>query len=350
MKSWKSSLIAPAASIHDAIKKIDETAEQIAIVTDSDGRLLGTVTDGDIRRGLLRGIETTSSVTEIMNRNPVTVGPQDDRSTVLALMKRRMLRRVPIVDAQRRVLGVESIDDLIQASSKDNMVVVMAGGLGTRLAPLTNDLPKPMLDVGGRPILETVLINFIEYGFTNFQLCVNYKAEIIKKYFGDGSRWNVSIGYIHEDQRMGTAGALSLLPKNPTESFVVINGDVLTKVNLGHLLNFHAGHKTPATMCVREHNYQVPYGVLRLDSDHHILTIEEKPSYKYFVNAGIYVLEPSVLSLIPANTFYDMPSLFKKLVESGERPAAFPVHEYWLDVGQPADFERARGDFSAGGK
>lgn len=346
MKSWQDALITSKTTIHETIRKIDETAAQIAVVIDADQKLLGTVTDGDIRRGILRGIAMDAFATEVMNKNPITVGSTDDRSAILALMKQRLLRRVPILDEDRRVIGIESIDELLQSKTKENWVVLMVGGLGTRLQHLTRDVPKPMLKVGGRPILETILLNFIEYGFKRFYFALNYKAEIIRNYFGDGGRWGIEIFYLYEERKLGTAGALSLLPEKPKHPVVVMNGDVLTKVNFDHLVDFHETHGSEATMCVREFDVKVPYGVLELDQ-HRIVSIREKPVHKHFVNAGIYVLEPSALARIPLNTNFDMPELFEKLLQSKRPPTAFPVREYWTDIGLPADFEKAQGDYES---
>ena len=200
-----------------------------------------------------------------------------------------------------------------------------------------------MLIIGNKPILETILLNFIELGFHRFYISVNYKAEMVKEYFGDGSRWSVSIRYLEETEAMGTAGCLSLLPEETTQPLVVMNGDVLTKVNLHLLLDFHEGNKSSATMCVREYDFQVPFGVVTLD-DHRLVGIEEKPVQRFFVSAGIYVLEPAVLKLLPQGTAYDMPALFEALVQNNMETVVFPIREYWLDVGRHADLERASND------
>lgn len=220
----------------------------------------------------------------------------------------------------------------------------MAGGVGSRLRPLTDDTPKPMLRVGDRPLLETILENFIEYGFHHFYFSVNYMADVIKDHFRDGSRWGVSIEYLHEVERLGTAGALRLLPGRPPNELLVMNGDLLTKINFSHLLDFHAAHGSSGTMCVKEYELQVPYGVVNIDN-HRITGVDEKPVKRFFVNAGIYVLQPDSLDLLPASGYFDMPSLFEKMIASRRETAAFPVREYWLDIGQMADYDRANGEF-----
>jgi NDP-sugar pyrophosphorylase family protein len=220
----------------------------------------------------------------------------------------------------------------------------MAGGRGSRLGALTEECPKPMLRIGGRPILETILLNLAEYGISRVYLAVNYRAGMIEDYFGDGSRIGMSIEYLRERERLGTAGALSLLPTRPRETFVVMNGDVLTKVNVNHLLEFHRRLSAVATMCVRQHDFQMPFGVVSVNGES-VLAIEEKPIRRDFVNAGLYAIEPIALNSVAAGTYLDMPTLLNGLIAAGHRTAAFPVSEYWLDVGQHSDFERANGDF-----
>lgn len=345
MKDWKKTLLAPDATVREAIATIDASGMQIAIVSTNDRRLLGTVTDGDIRRGILRGVPLDASVSDVMNPNPVTAREQDDRDVLLALMRQRHLHQVPVLDSEWRVVGLEVLDELLQPEPRENAVVLMAGGLGSRLRPLTDDCPKPMLRVGAKPILETILESFVAYGFTRFYIAVNYRAEMIEDYFGDGSRWGVEIEYLRERERLGTAGALSLLPERPTQPFFVMNGDLLTQLNFAHLLEFHTSHRATATMCVREYEMQVPYGVIETDS-HRIRRLHEKPTERYLVNAGIYVLQPEALDLIPEGTFYDMTDLFERALRRGGETVVFPVREYWRDIGRVEDFREANGDFS----
>ncbi|TAM45939.1 MAG: CBS domain-containing protein [Gammaproteobacteria bacterium] len=344
MTRWQKARIAPDRSIRDVIRTIDEGAIRIALVVDGDNRLLGTVTDGDIRRGILRGISLEEAVTRVMNPRPITARADEGRDVILERMKQTRLHQIPVVDGQGRLVTVEILDELLQSRHRDNWVVLMAGGLGSRLRPLTDECPKPLLKVGSKPLLEIILENFLEYGFRRFYISVNYRAEMVKEHFGDGSRWGSEIRYVHEDQRLGTAGALSLLPERPALPLIVMNGDLLTKVNFQHLLDFHAEHRARATMCVREYDFQVPYGVVRIDH-HRILGIDEKPVQRFFVNAGIYVLEPDALELIPPATYFDMPELFTNLIGRKQETAVFPIREYWLDIGHMEDFARANGDF-----
>lgn len=344
MTRWQLACVAPDRSIRDTIRTIDEGAIRIALVVDGQNRLLGTVTDGDIRRGLLKGISLEETITRVMNPHPTTARSDEGRDAILERMKLKRLHQIPVLDQQGHLITVEVLDDLLQARHRDNWVVLMAGGLGSRLRPLTDDCPKPLLKVGTKPLLEIILENFLEHGFQKFYFSVNYRADMVQAHFGDGSRWGVEIRYIHEDRRLGTAGALSLLPERPAHPLIVMNGDLLTKVNFQHLLDFHAEHRAKATMCVREYDFQVPYGVVRIDR-HQILAIDEKPVQRFFVNAGIYVLEPGVLDLIPSTTYFDMPELFTKLIGRKEETSVFPVREYWLDIGHAEDFARANGDF-----
>jgi len=221
----------------------------------------------------------------------------------------------------------------------------MVGGLGTRLRPLTENTPKPMLKVGSKPILQTIVGKFADCGYTNIVMCVNYKSHIIQDYFGDGSEFGVNIEYILEEQRMGTAGALSLLKEKPTEPFFVMNGDLLTNLDFEKMLDFHEVYDAKATMCVREYDIEVPYGVVNVTNEN-ITSIEEKPIHNFFVNAGIYILDPDCIDLIPRDGFYDMPSLFEKMITNNNKTISFPLQEYWLDIGRIADYERANLEYS----
>lgn len=344
MRNWRKILVREADSIRDAIAVIDSGNMQLALVVDEQDRLVGTVTDGDVRRTILQGIPLDSSVAKAVNRSPIVADIGDSRELILARMKNKQVAHVPVLDRDGRVVRVEMLNELIQTATRPNVAVIMAGGLGSRLRPLTDDCPKPMLRVGSKPILETILDNFIEYGFQRFYFAINYKADVITRHFGDGSRWGVDIRYLREEQRLGTAGALSLLPESAEEPLVVMNGDLLTKTNFQQLLDFHAIQAGLATMCVTEYDFQVPYGVVRT-KDSRILGIDEKPTHRFFVNAGIYVLEPSVLGRIPSETYFDMPALFDLLIADGHNASVFPVREYWLDIGHMDDFERACMEF-----
>jgi dTDP-glucose pyrophosphorylase len=344
MKHWKEIVISAETTILNSLEIIDKGTLQIALVVDTAYKLMGTVTDGDIRRGILKGISLESAVALIMNANPTTAHINDSKDAILTKMKLKRLHHIPIIDNDGQVIRVEFLEQLIQSYKCHSWVLLMAGGLGSRLSPMTDETPKPLLKVGTKPILETILDNFIEYGFYRFYLSVNYKADMIKAYFGDGSKWGVEIKYIHEQMRLGTAGALSLIEDYPTEPIIVMNGDLLTKVNFQQLLEFHTEMNAVATMCVREYEYQVPYGVVRVDN-HRLLNIVEKPKQQFFVNGGIYVLNPEVLALVPQKEFYDMPTLFDVLLEKKSEAAVFPIREYWIDIGRMDDFNRANDEY-----
>ena len=344
MKNWADILLRIETPIIEAIRNLNRTAAQICLVVDEGNRLLGTVTDGDIRRGIACGISLEAAVAEIMNRSPHAFRVGDDRNHMLAIMRRDRLWQMPIVDADGRVVGLESAKELLHIENRRNVVVLMAGGEGRRLRPLTETVPKPLLPVGPRPILETIMIRFIEQGFRRFYISVNYKAELVEKHFGNGQALGVEIEYLRESQQLGTAGALGLLPEWPADPLIVMNGDILTTLDYGKLLDFHVAHQAAATMAVREHLLEIPYGVVRLDGPF-VREIEEKPVLSQYVNAGIYVLAPQSLDLIPTNQPYDMPQLFEDLGRQGRRCAGFPIEDYWRDIGQHDDFSRANDEF-----
>jgi dTDP-glucose pyrophosphorylase len=344
MERHQKAFIAPTAPIADAIRIIDESRLLIALIVDGDQKLVGTVTDGDIRRGILKSIPLDAPVAEIMNAEPRVTPEGTDDDARLALMRAVEIDHLPVIDSEGRVTGLILLKDFTAAEhAPDNWVLLMAGGIGSRLRPMTESTPKPLLKVGPKPLLETIIESFTQYRFHRFYVSVNYKAELVKEHFGDGSRWNVEIRYIEEDERLGTAGALGLIPTVPKEPLIVMNADLLTRINFQSLLDFHREQKAQATMCVREYDFQVPFGVVKIQN-HRLTAIEEKPVHTFFVNAGIYVLEPELLSLVPKNEHLDMTELFERVIEAGHETAVFPVREYWLDVGRIDDLERANGD------
>lgn len=332
------------STIKEALQIIDNGALQIALIVDENDKLLGTLTDGDIRRGLLKGLDLNSSIESIIFKTPTIAKISNTKEEILKLALSKKLHQIPVVDDAGKIVGIQKIEELIKPKEKTNKVVLMVGGLGTRLRPLTENTPKPMLKVGNKPILQTIVEKFAEYGYTNIVMCVNYKSHIIQDYFGDGKEFGVNIEYILEEQRMGTAGALSLLKEKPTEPFFVMNGDLLTNVNFEHLHDYHLSNNSMGTMCVREYDFQVPYGVVNIN-DSKIISIEEKPTHKFFVSAGIYMLSPEALGYIPKDTFYDMPTLFEKLISVNKNTISFPLREYWLDIGRIEEYKRANEEY-----
>ena len=334
----------PNATIKEALVLIDKGSMQIALIVDENEKLLGTLTDGDIRRGLIKGLDLNSSIETIIFKTPTVVKISDTKEDILQIALVKKLHQIPVIDDNGKVIGIQQIDELLKPKNKSNKVILMVGGLGTRLRPLTEKTPKPMLKVGNKPILQTIVEKFAQYGYTNIIMCVNYKSDVIQDYFGDGKKFGVNIEYILEEQRMGTAGALSLFKEKPTESFFVMNGDLLTNVNFEHLDNFHILNNSMATMCVREYDFQVPYGVVEID-DNKILSIEEKPIHKFFISAGIYMLSSESLDYIPQNEFYDMPTLFEKLINESKNTISFPLREYWLDIGRIEEYKKANEEY-----
>lgn len=345
-EDWKKILVSPDTTIKRAMELIDETGSRVALVVDKNQKLLGSVTDGDIRRAFLKQYNISDSVQLIMNENPTTALINDSTKHIYTLMQTKCLFVIPILDESDIVVGIETIDTLTNQKRKNIDVVLMAGGFGKRLYPLTQDCPKPLLRVGSKPLLENIIENFILQGFNNFYISTYYKSEAIQDYFQDGSKWGCGIKYILEEQPLGTAGALSLLPKEISSEFIVMNGDIITNINFDHLCHFHRENKGVATMCIREYVNTLPYGVVDV-SYPHIDAIHEKPSHKHFVNAGIYLLNNEVLREVQYETYLDMPSLFQKLIEKKYSLLAFPIHEYWLDIGRHEDYERAQQEHSS---
>lgn len=344
---WRIALLPEDASLQQAIRCLDASGLQIAIVARPDGRMVGTLTDGDIRRGLLRGLTLASPADDIIHREPLVVPPQWGRDTVLQLMQANKVHQLPVVDDQRRVVGLHLWDDLLAPVQRPNTVVVMAGGRGTRLLPHTEHCPKPLLPVGGKPMLEHIIERAKAEGFRRFVLAIHYLGYMIEDHFGNGDKWNVEITYLREQTPLGTAGALGLLQHRPDDAFLVTNGDVLTDIRYGELLDFHSRHRAAATMAVRLHEWQHPFGVVKTQGVD-IVGFEEKPVSRSHINAGIYVLEPHALDLLGKDAHCDMPTLFERLQHKTERAIVYPMHEPWLDVGRPDDLKLARDAHAAG--
>jgi len=344
MRDWSRTTISETATIREAIAAIDAAKCHIALIVDDRQTLLGTVTDGDIRRALLQGLSLDGPALTIANRQPKTASPKSTQFDLLAILREHVIRQVPIVETSGTLVGLVHIDDLQDdPTGPDNIVVLMAGGLGTRLRPLTQDVPKPLLSIGKKPLLETILENFAQQGYRRFYISVNYLAQSIIDHFGDGSRWGLKIDYLHEDEPLGTAGALRLLPETPTLPVIVMNGDLITRINFNDLMAYHLENNAIATMCVREYDLEVPFGVVEMDGNR-IQRIDEKPIHRFFVNAGVYVISPEALAMIPDKGRFDMPGLFDVIKAEGEGTVAFPIHEYWMDIGRIDDFEQAQTD------
>lgn len=342
MNNWKNVALPLHTPLGTAISTLDKGGLGIVLVTDSDGILRGTLTDGDVRRALLRHQTMDTPVSEIMCATPQVAEQHWSREKLLSAMESSRILQLPVVDVNRRVVGIETLHDMLGHKRLDNPVFLMAGGFGKRLYPLTQDCPKPMLKVGGRPILELIMQDFADAGFHRFYISTHYLPEVIRDHFGDGSRWNVSIQYVHENEPLGTGGALGLLPHDEIDlPIFLMNGDLLTRVDYRSLLDFHERHEGSATLCVREYESQIPYGVIKSDG-HRITHIVEKPVQRSFISAGIYMLSPELIRRVAPNERIDMPTLLEREIGAGRDVNMFPVHEYWLDIGRMDDFQRAQ--------
>ncbi len=342
--AWQKILLSPSQPLREALEVINTQASRVVLVVDDQQKLLGVITDGDIRRALLQNLGLEVPLSHVMNANPITASIGTSRDTLIDIMESKGILSIPIVD-DGKIVGLETLQQFLVKPKYNNPVFLMAGGFGTRLRPLTDDCPKPMLQVGSKPILETVLQSFVKAGFRNFYISTHYMPEQIENHFGDGSKWGVNIHYVYEDSPLGTGGALGLLPKDLPDDLplIMMNGDVLTKVDFARLLEFHCDNHADATMCVREYEYQIPYGVINGEGNR-ITEMEEKPIQRFFVNAGIYVVSPEVVKSVPYNFHIDMPTILEQQIDINKQVLMFPIHEYWLDIGRMDDFNRAQVD------
>ncbi len=338
---WKKALLIQNASIKDAIRCLDASSLRIVVVINKQGKFEGTISDGDIRRGLLKGLDLSSPIESVTHRNALVVPPSFGRDMVLQLMRSNQLQQIPVVDEQQRVVGLHLWSEITTPPPRDNLMVIMAGGKGTRLMPHTENCPKPMVLVAGKPMLQHIIERSQQEGFNHFVLAINYLGHMIEEYFGDGSRFGVKIDYLREQASLGTVGALSLFARRPEASFVVTNGDVITDIRYGELLDFHVRHDATATMAVRDHEWQHPFGVVQIDGVD-IVGFEEKPIARTHINAGVYALSPGALDVLIHGEHCDMPTLFERLQTKTMRTVAYPMHEPWLDVGKPEDLKLAR--------
>jgi len=340
--SFEDSLVSGAGSVRDLIESLNRTSKKIALVVDGQRKLLGTVTDGDIRRALLRGASLETVAQDVAQKHFQSLPAQSSPREARRYMRLHQIDQVPLVDENGIVSGLEFLANVDYSDEKPNTVVIMAGGLGMRLRPLTDHMPKPMIPVGGKPMLEWILTAASEDGFRNFVLAVNYLGEQIEEYFGDGKDFGVEITYVKEEEPLGTAGALSLLSKEQTDSVIVLNGDVLMQARLSEMLEFHRAEKADMTLGVKVLDTQIPFGVVSLQGSY-VEEIREKPVYRDYVNAGIYVMEPQILRTIPRMSHLDMPDLISQVL-ADRRVLAFPLHESWIDLGRRSDLEQAESE------
>jgi len=333
-------VVEPDRTIRDAMRVITDNWREIALVADAAGRVQGVVTDGDIRRGLLSGLALEAPVSSVMTTGYVHVGPEADRAGVLDLMRARRIRHVPVVGPRRELLGIHFLETLLGTAAKPNAAVIMAGGEGRRLRPLTDRVPKPMVPVAGRPILERIVLHLVGWGVKRIYISVNYLADIITGHFGDGERYGCAITYLRESAPLGTGGPLSLLPEPQQHPLLVMNGDLVTQVDVSRLLQFHERQGACATLAARHYSVEIPFGVVT-QRDDQLVELSEKPAPHYLINAGIYVLDPDVLALVPAGAFFPITTLFEKLLAQKRRVAVYPIEEDWIDVGRSEELRRA---------
>ena len=339
----KNIVLSKEDTILKALELLDLYALRIVLVVDENNQLLGSVTDGDIRRGLLKGQDLHASVESIMHTTPYSIdeGSLTDRQ-IFEIMREKRYLALPIIK-NGQLVNIITLDDLIRTKRKENPVFIMAGGFGTRLRPLTDKCPKPMLPIGGKPLLETIILSLKEQGFYKFYISTHYLPEIIKNHFGNGENFDIQIQYVHENEPLGTGGALSLLPRQEVDlPFIMINGDVLTNINFIKLIDFHVSQNAVATMCVREFQYQIPYGVVNSEQND-IQSMTEKPSYYFDINTGIYVISPELLEQVEPQ-FIGMPTILEQQIGKSQKVVSYPLHEYWLDIGHMEDYNRAQRD------
>lgn len=333
---WQQAILPESSSIGQVIRNLNEVPIKIVLVVNKANKLIGTISDGDIRRGLLRNLDLDSPIASIIQCKALVVPPEMTRDMVRQLMLANKIQQIPIVDGQQNLVGLHLWDEISTSPARANLMVIMVGGKGTRLLPHTKDCPKPMMLVAGRPMLEHIIERAKVEGFNRFVLAVNHLGHIIEAHFGNGEQLGVKIDYLREQSPLGTAGALSLLNPRPDAPFVVTNGDVITDIRYGALLDFHNHHQASATMAVRAHEWQHPFGVVQTQGIE-ILGFEEKPVARSHINAGVYALSPEVLNELILEARCDMPTLFGRIQGTGQRIVAYPMHELWMDVGRPDD-------------
>lgn len=340
MNNWKKAIIYIDSTIQDVIKNISDSGIRICLVKDKNDCFIGTIADGDIRRALLEGLILKDKIKKIINYNSLIATPKMPRDELINLMIKNKIYQIPIVDSSNKIIGLSLWDDFNKPLEYENKMILMVGGRGTRLQPHTENCPKPMVKVGGSPILEHIILKAKKNGFSNFYLAINHLGHVIEDYFGDGKKFNVNIQYIREKNTLGTAGAISLINSKPNEPFVVTNGDVLTDIDYSKILDYHIKHNACATMAVRIHELQHPFGIIETNGLD-IISVNEKPIITNYINAGIYVLSPDAINELDINTHCDMTSLFEKLKNKNKSIIVYPMHEPWLDIGHPNDLIKA---------
>ena len=337
---WKDSRITLNATIKDAIKSLNESGTQIILVVDTNEKFLGTISDGDLRRGFISGLNLTTEISTVYNPTPITASSNDSESEILRLMNIHGVRQIPVVGANGNIEKLCLLNQYAKPQSIDNALVIMAGGKGTRLLPYTENTPKPMLEISGKPIIQHIIENATKQGITNFFVSIHHLGSVIRKFLGDGAQFGARITYIEENQPLGTAGALTLMEVSDKQPFLVVNGDVVSSIDYKTLLEFHKQQNAMGTMATKLYEWQHPFGVVQT-SRFEITEYQEKPLMQSLINAGIYVLDPSALKLMVRDEYCDMPELFTAIRNADQKTVAFPLYEGWIDVGRIDDFRMA---------
>ncbi|NFN92754.1 CBS domain-containing protein [Clostridium botulinum] len=336
-------IILENSTIKTALMKIDETGQGIVLVTDNRNKLLGTITDGDIRRALLAGKCLESPICNVVHNSPVCANVHMSKEEIKDLFIKKAIKQIPVIDDENKVIDIISIHDILLPEGNENPVIIMAGGLGTRLKELTKEVPKPMLKVGQYPILQHIINNFKQYGYNKIFISVNYKSEIIENYFQNGYAHGVKIDYLKEQKRMGTAGGIKLASESLNTPFFVINGDIFTSLNVDNMMKFHKQNNFDITVGIRKHMFQIPYGVVEIENSY-IIELKEKPTIDYFINAGVYCLNPSVLRYIPENKYFEITDLINICIENDLKVGSYEINEYWMDIGHLEDYNKVNQD------
>ncbi len=346
-KECSSVKILQNATIKEAVETLEKSKLKIVLVINQDNLLKGTVYDGDIRRALLKGLSLNCKVDKVMSRNYIKVSKQVTYKEVKELMQKHSILHIPVIDEEDKLLGLHVLDNYSfekDAKQYPNSVLLMAGGRGERLMPLTENCPKPLIKINGKPLLEIILEKCIKVGLRKFYISVHYLSDQIINYFGNGEKWDISISYLHEEKPMGTAGALSLLPKTINHPLLIMNGDILTKINIPQFLEFHENNCADITIAGSEHYYTSPYGVVEVEGIN-FKSIVEKPTFKNFINAGIYIINPSIINELNNQEYLDMPDLLNKRLGDNYKKVVYPIHEYWLDIGRIDSLNRAKDEW-----
>jgi dTDP-glucose pyrophosphorylase/predicted transcriptional regulator len=339
LNNWRKTILNPISSISDAIYTLNKYGLGIILVTNDDHQLIGTITDGDIRRALIKHTSLNTSILNIMCKKPLTAHYKTKNNELLKIFSEHSIMQIPLINENNKIVGVKTLQSFLSRKKNDNPVFIMAGGFGKRLIPLTENIPKPMLKIGGQPILEKIIKKFIDAGFYNFYISTFYKSHVIKEYFQNGSDWNVSIKYIEESKPLGTAGALSLLPyKNFKSPIIMINGDLITDLDINNIIYYHNQEQNVITIGAKKYEIEVPYGVIETKEKNQVTSIVEKPKQNFFINAGIYVIEPNIIKKLDRDKLIDMPNWINKIVADKYKISIFPIFEDWVDIGDRNEF------------